>query len=101
MRVRDADLPRFFAEYQRAGRRGGWELDSEYRRSRSVTGMAVPVYVNRFVLGGERNERAVTYLPLQDITELQQPGLYFATMKRAGSFDGMYDTAFFSVRAPA
>ena len=97
MRVRDADLPRFFAEYQRAGRRGGWELDSEYRRSRSVTGMADPVYVNRFVLGGERNERAVTYLPLQDITELQQPGLYFATMKRAGSFDGMYDTAFFSV----
>ncbi len=97
LRVRESELPRFFAHYQRGGRRSGWELDSDYRRSRSVAGMADPVYVNRFVLGGERNERAVTYLPLQDIAELQQPGLYFATMKRAGSFDGMYDTAFFSV----
>src|SRR5690606_36200592 len=74
LRVRESDLPRFFAHYQRGGRRSGWELDSDYRRSRSVAGMADPVYVNRFVLGGERNERAVTYLPLQDLAELQQPG---------------------------
>lgn len=97
LRVRESELPRFFAEYQRGGRRSGWELDSDYRDGRSVARLAEPVYMNRFVLGGERNKRAVTYLPLQDIAELQQPGLYFATMKRAGSFDGMYDTAFFSV----
>ncbi|MEN1940608.1 alpha-2-macroglobulin [Luteimonas sp. MJ246] len=97
LRVRDSELARFFSEYQRGGRRSGWELDNRYNGDRSVARMADPVYVNRFVLGGERNERAVTYLPLQDITELQQPGLYFATMKRAGSFEGMYDTAFFTV----
>lgn len=97
LRVRDSELARFFSEYQRGGRRSGWELDNRYNGDRSVSRMAEPVYVNRFVLGGERNERAVTYLPLQDIAELQQPGLYFATMKRAGSFEGMYDTAFFTV----
>src|SRR5690606_2665905 len=97
LRVRESELPRFFAEYPRGGRRSSWELDNRYRGGRSLARMAEPVYVNRFVLGGERNERAVTYLPLQDIAELQQPGLYFATMKRAGSFEGMYDTAFFTV----
>lgn len=97
LRVRESELPRFFAHYQRGGRRSGWELDNTYRQGRSVARMAEPVYVNRFVLGGERNERAVTYLPLRNIAELQQPGLYFATMKRAGSFEGMYDTAFFTV----
>ncbi|MGV8944715.1 MAG: alpha-2-macroglobulin family protein, partial [Thermomonas sp.] len=103
MRVRDASLPRFFAEYQRGGRRGSWELDPSWydendKDSRPpISKLAEPVYVNRFVLGGERNERVLTYLPIQDITELQQPGLYFAVMKKAGAFKDEYDTAFFSV----
>ena len=103
MRVRDASLPRFFAEYQRGGRRGSWELDpswydEEDKDSRPpISKLAEPVYVNRFVLGGARNERVLTYLPIQDITELQQPGLYFAVMKKAGAFKDQYDTAFFSV----
>ena len=49
------------------------------------------------MLGGTHNERRLTYLPIQDITELQEPGLYFAVMKRAGKFDGEYETAFFYV----
>ncbi|MDI1253238.1 alpha-2-macroglobulin [Thermomonas sp.] len=103
MRVRDASLPRFFAEYQRGGRRGSWELDPSWydendKDSRPpISKLAEPVYVNRFVLGGARNERVLTYLPIQDITELQQPGLYFAVMKKAGAFKDEYDTAFFSV----
>jgi uncharacterized protein YfaS (alpha-2-macroglobulin family) len=39
----------------------------------------------------------VTHLPVQDIAELQQPGLYFAVMKKAGAFKDDYDTAFFTV----
>ncbi|MGV8923339.1 MAG: alpha-2-macroglobulin family protein [Thermomonas sp.] len=103
MRVRDASLPRFFAEYQRGGRRGSWELDPSWydendKDSRPpISKLAEPVYVNRFVLGGERNERVLTYLPIQDIIELQQPGLYFAVMKKAGAFKDEFDTAFFSV----
>jgi len=103
LRVREASLPKFFAEYQRGGRRGSWELDPSWYDEDDddsrppISKLAEPVYVNRFVLGGERNERVLTYLPIGDIAELQQPGLYFAVMKKAGAFKGQYDTAFFSV----
>lgn len=97
LRVRDKDLPRFFAQYQRGGRRGSWELGSEYSEKTPLERLAEPVYVNRFVLGGKPNERVLTFLPLQDISELQQPGLYFAVMKRAGQFQDRFETAFFTV----
>lgn len=103
LRVRDAALPKFFADYQRGGRRSNWELDPSWydaddEDSRApINKLAEPVYVNRFVLGGERNERVLTYLPVQDIAELQKPGLYFAVMKKAGSFKGEYDVAYFTV----
>ncbi len=97
LRVREKELPKFFAEYQRGGRRGSWELGSEYSDKTPLDRLADPVYVNRFVLGGKRNERVLTYLPVQDIKELQEPGLYFAVMKRAGQFQDQYETAFFTV----
>lgn len=97
LRVREKQLPQFFSQYQRGGRRGSWELDSEYGDKTPMSQLAEPVYVNRFVLGGKQNERVLTYLPTQDIKELQEPGLYFAVMKRTGSFDSEFDTAFFTV----
>ncbi len=96
LRVREKDLPTFFSQYQRGGRRGSWELSSSYERT-PINKLAEPVYVNRFILGGKQNERVLTYLPTQDIKELQQPGLYFALLKRTGDFEGEFDTAFFSV----
>ena len=106
MRIKDEAMPRFFAEFQRGGRRGTWDLEREYswddetgeEHARTpLSRLAEPVYVNRFVLGGRTNERVLTYLPLQDIPELQSPGLYFAVMKRAGTFTDTYDTAYFTV----
>lgn len=106
LRIKDSELPRFFAQFQRGGRRGTWDLERDYSwdddsgdtHSRTpLSKLAEPVYVNRFTLGGRTNERVLTYLPLQDITELQKPGLYFAVMKRAGQFSDQYDTAFFTV----
>ena len=44
------------------------------RHRTPLSKLAEPVYVNRFVLGGKNNERVLTYLPLQDIEELQQAG---------------------------
>ncbi len=97
LRVREKSLPQFFHEYQRGGRRSGWELDSEYDDRTPLEKLAEPVYTNRFALGGARNERMVTYLPIQDIEELQEPGLYFAVMKRTGQFGEQYETTFFTV----
>ena len=97
LRVTESNLPKFFSEYQRGGRRGSWDLDSEYGDNTPLGNLAEPVYVNRFLLGGKPNERMLTYLPIQDIKELQEPGLYFAVMKRTGKFSGDFETAFFTV----
>lgn len=97
LRVREKSLPAFFQQFQRGGRRGSWELESEYNDKQPLSRLAEPVYVNRFILGGKQNERVLTYLPTQDIKELQEPGLYFAVMKRAGSFENEQETAFFTV----
>ncbi len=97
LRVREDALPRFFAQFRRGGSRGGWELDRDYGDGTPLRQLAEPVYLNRFVLDGARNERVVNHLPVQDIAELQQPGLYFAVMRRVGRYSDQYDTAFFSV----
>ena len=97
LRVREGELPRFFAQFQRGGRRGGWDLDRDYGGNAPLRELAEPVYLNRFVLGGQRNERVLNHLPIQDIAQLQQPGLYFAVLRRVGNFSGQFDTAFFTV----
>jgi uncharacterized protein YfaS (alpha-2-macroglobulin family) len=95
--VEERSLSQFFSEYQRGGRRGSWELERDYDGKVPLSKLAKSVYVNRFLLDGKRNERALTYLPVQDIPELQEPGLYFAVMKRPGQFQDQFETAFFTV----
>ncbi|HEX5125062.1 MAG TPA: alpha-2-macroglobulin, partial [Rhodanobacteraceae bacterium] len=101
LRVRDREIANFFAAYQKNGKRSGYELDPRYgwygKKGKPVAGIADSVYSNRFVLSGKDNERTLNYLPIQNITELSQPGLYFAVMKRAGSFGEEYETSFFFV----
>lgn len=97
LRVRESQLPRFFAQYQRGGSRGAWSLDEDYSQHKPLGELADSVYLNRFVLGGKPNERMVSYLPVQDIKQLQEPGLYFAVMKRVGRYSDQLQTAFFSV----
>ncbi|MEO7916783.1 MAG: MG2 domain-containing protein, partial [Dokdonella sp.] len=101
LRVNDNEVANFFAAYQRNAQRSSWDLDPSYgwygRGGKPVAKIAESVYANRFVLDGKENERTLSYLPIQNITELQQPGLYFAVMKRAGSFGEQFETAFFFV----
>ncbi|QDH69910.1 alpha-2-macroglobulin family protein [Marilutibacter alkalisoli] len=97
LRVHEKSLPQFFSEYQRGGRRSGWSLDADYGSNTPLGKLAESVYANRFVLGGKPNERVLTHLPLQEIKELQEPGLYFAVMRRVGRFSDQYETAFFTV----
>jgi uncharacterized protein YfaS (alpha-2-macroglobulin family) len=101
LRVRDKEIANFFAAYQKNGKRSGWELDPRGgwygRKGKPVADIADSVYSNRFVLAGKDNERTLNYLPIQNIAELSQPGLYFAAMKRAGTFSEEYETSFFFV----
>ncbi|MEO7050354.1 MAG: alpha-2-macroglobulin [Rhodanobacter sp.] len=108
-RVHDDALSDLFCAYPRNGHRDTYELDhavSYYndcieggqRRSKlPITQIADSVYANHYTLGGEPNERTVTYLPVQSIKELSQPGVYMAVVKAGGSFQGGYDTATFFV----
>jgi len=108
-RVRDDALPDLFCAYPRNGRRSTYELDHEVRyyntcgegdaeRERQpITAIAESVYANHYALGGEPNERTVTYLPVQNVRQLAQPGVYMAVVKAGGHFQDGYDTAVFFV----
>ena len=100
LRVRDNEVANFFAAYQKNGKRGSWELDPRWgwgRAGAPIVQIADSVYANRFALTGKENERALNYIPIQNITQLAQPGLYFAVMKPAGTFEDEKETSFFFV----
>lgn len=98
LRVRDAEVANFFVNYQRGGRRSGWDLaENRWSKRKAITQLAESVYANRFVLGGGENERQLTYLPVQNIAELRPAGLYFAILRRVGDYEGRYETAIFFV----
>ncbi|MCB1633063.1 MAG: alpha-2-macroglobulin family protein [Xanthomonadales bacterium] len=87
-RVAPNQLTRFFAEYSRQGRRWNWDLQG-------IGQLAESVYANRFRLDAEPNQRQVHHLPVQELTELQPPGVYFAVLRPAGDFEGRYETGYF------
>ncbi|MDC8015197.1 alpha-2-macroglobulin family protein [Tahibacter soli] len=101
LRVRDKELSKFFASYQNNGRRSGYDLDGDsgwWQKGKwPINAMADSVYANRFALAGKENERTLSYLPIQELPELSEPGLYFAVMKRANSFRGEWETSYFFV----
>ncbi len=90
LRVRPRALARFVSEYQRNGQRSSWELGN-------LVDMTDSVYSNRFALRADANQRTLNHIPVRDITELREPGIYFAVMRAAGRFDESYDTALFFV----
>ena len=97
LRVRESAIPAFLRQYQRAGTRGSWELDADYRDNKPLAELADSVFITRFALDTKPNERAVSYLPISQISQLREPGLYFALLKRSGSYRDDWETVFFSV----
>jgi len=90
LRVRDGAVPGFIARWQSEGRRWTWTIEA-------LAQLAEPVYANRFAIAADANARTLTYLPVRNIDELEATGLYFAVMKRPGTFADAYDTAMFFV----
>lgn len=67
-----------------------YELDKLRKHSESV-------YLGRFVTEQKQNKRSVTYIPVEDIRELQEPGVYIAVMSQPGRFRYDYQTTYFYV----
>ena len=69
---------------------GGYQLDE-------LRGKATSVYASRFVTDTRPNRRNVSYLPVEKIKELQEPGIYVAVMTQPGRFGWDYQVTYFYV----
>jgi len=106
-RIDDARLSSLFCSYPGGKRRSDYELDhDEYsydtcnngaRAKVALTELGKSVYANHYTLPGGKNTRSVSYIPVQDIPQLQEPGVYMAVLRRGGSFRDAYDTSVFFV----
>lgn len=67
-----------------------WTLDRMHELSESV-------YSGRFVTEQKANRRSVTFLPVEEIKELNQPGVYVAVMSEPGRFRYEYQVTYFYV----
>ncbi|MFT7775973.1 alpha-2-macroglobulin family protein [Roseateles sp.] len=69
---------------------GGWVLDE-------LRAMSDSVYVGRFTTDARPNRRNVTFLPVEGIKELQEPGIYVAVMNQPGRFGWDYQVTHYYV----
>ncbi|WP_300321440.1 alpha-2-macroglobulin [Accumulibacter sp.] len=68
----------------------GWEIDQLHQLTSSV-------FVGRFVTEQQANRRSVTFIPVESIAALREPGVYVAVMSRPNRFTGDYQTTYFYV----
>jgi uncharacterized protein YfaS (alpha-2-macroglobulin family) len=55
------------------------------------------VYAGRFVTEQQPNRRSVTFIPVEDIKPLQEPGVYIAVMSQPNRFRHDYQVSYFYV----
>lgn len=88
-RVHDAAVPRVVTGYDRNSL-SVWANDD-------LQNMATLAYSGRFDLQGQPNVQQRSLLPIKDIKELQQPGVYYAVMRKAGNFAYSQPATLFSL----
>ena len=59
--------------------------------------MSDSVYISRFTTDARANRRNVNFLPVENIKELQEPGIYVAIMNQPGRFGWDYQVTHFYV----
>ena len=69
---------------------GGWVLDE-------LRAMSDSVYLGRFTTDARPNRRNVSFLPVEGIKELQEPGIYVAIMNQPGRFGWDYQVTHYYV----
>ncbi|QWF38353.1 alpha-2-macroglobulin family protein [Bordetella hinzii] len=118
LRVDPQRVPEFFDTVLGIGRKSGASEDDDegpeeddwrYADNRSLKGsvsnwdldrlntLTTSVYQGRFVTDDKPNRRHVTFLPVEHIKELQDPGIYIAVMSQPGRFRYEYQTTYFYV----
>jgi uncharacterized protein YfaS (alpha-2-macroglobulin family) len=115
LRVRPGQLARFLDRViaparKKAGNTGSQSNDEEaHETQRDLRGaidtyyldhmrtLAESVYLGRFLAEQKPDRRSVTYIPVEEIKALQQPGIYIAVMSEPGRFRYEYQTTYFYV----
>ena len=108
LKVKEDQLPRFLDRVI-TGKKGAAAND-EYGWLRSNLHGAVQnyqlddlnkltdsVYEGRFLTEQTKNKRSVTFLPVEEIKELKEPGVYVAVMSQPGRFTSDFQTTYFYV----
>ncbi|WP_291854172.1 MG2 domain-containing protein [Accumulibacter sp.] len=82
-------------EHYRSGSRlkgavGSWELDQIHR-------MTTSSFIGRFLTEQKANRRSVTFIPVENIPALREPGVYVAVMSQPNRFRDDYQVGYFYV----
>ena len=72
------------------GQVSSWDLDN-------LREMSTSVYTGRFTTDARKNRRNVSFLPVEKIPVLQEPGIYVAIMNQPGRFGWDYQVTYFYV----
>lgn len=116
LRIKDEQLPTFIDRVMPRSRKASRDDDTEddndgqpwnyYRNFKgAVNGydldtlhqMTESVYQARFTTEQRDNVRGVTFLPVEDIAQLQDPGVYIAVMSQPGRFKYDFQVTYFYV----
>lgn len=89
-RIKQAQLPQFLAAWQ-------YRSNYEYWYSEEFLDKTELAYTGRFDLNPDKNTRQSILLPLKDIKELQQDGVYLAIMQKAGGYSYQFPATVFTL----
>lgn len=90
---RTADEEEYYDDYDRTDLKGAinsWTLDRLHT-------MTTSVYAGRFNTEPKANRRSVTFIPVEDIPELREPGVYIAVMTQPNRFRSEQQTTYFYI----
>ncbi len=116
LRIAPSHMPRFFEQVLGVRKpatepvdEGEGDEDWRYSNNRSLKGsvsiwdldslkdVSQSVYLGRFLTDDKANRRHVTFLPVENIKELKEPGIYVAVMSQPGQFRDDYQVSYFYV----
>ena len=68
----------------------GWELDQVHKMTESA-------FIGRFLTEQKPDRRSVTFIPVESVPALKEPGVYIAVMSQPNRFRHDYQTTYFYV----